>query len=99
MHKHNLRHNSHLAEPTNEEIARLAYSFFETEGRLDGHDLEHWLRAREQLSKSYSSRTKPQKDARSKSTPINNDAEEKIPAVRPPPGRGEERYAQASIGR
>jgi hypothetical protein len=52
MHKHNSRHNSIPAEPSHEEIARLAYSFFETEGRLDGHDLEYWLRAKKQLSKS-----------------------------------------------
>lgn len=74
MQKHNSIHHSHPVEPTNEEIALLAYSYFETEGRLDGHDLEHWLRAREQLSQSYTSRTKPQKEARPKGTPINSDA-------------------------
>ena len=33
MHKDNSRHNSIPAEPSPEEIARLTYSFFETEGR------------------------------------------------------------------
>lgn len=49
MKKHDTKHNSHSAEPTNEEIAILAYAFFESEGRLDGHDLEHWRCAEEQL--------------------------------------------------
>ena len=30
-------------------IALLAYSFFEKDGRRDGHDLEHWLCAEGQL--------------------------------------------------
>jgi hypothetical protein len=38
--------------PTNDEIARVAYSFFETEGKVDGRDLEHWLCAEEQLAKA-----------------------------------------------
>jgi hypothetical protein len=99
MHKHNSRHNSHPAEPKNEEIARLAYSFFESEGRLNGHDLEHWLRAREQLFKARSSENKSQKDARPESTPTNNHAEEKVLSANPPRGRGEERYSRASAGR
>jgi hypothetical protein len=36
-------------EITADEIARLAYRFFEESGREDGHDLEHWLRAEAEL--------------------------------------------------
>lgn len=59
------------------------------------HDLEHWLRAREQLSKGRSSGNKSQKDARPENTPTNNDIEEKVLSARHPRGRGEERHAQA----
>ena len=99
MSKHNSRHNSRFAEPSNEEIARLAYSFFETEGRADGHDVEHWLRAKKQLSKDRSSGDKPQRDAEPKSTPTSNDAKEKSFSASPLPSRGEDRYAQAYTGR
>ena len=99
MHKHNTRHNSHPAEPTNEEIARLAYSFFEAEGRLDGHDLEHWVRAREQLSKARSPGNKSETSARPDSTLTHNHEEEKVFSADPPRGRGEERYAQGSARR
>ena len=99
MHKHNTRHNSHPAEPTHEEIARLAYSFFEAEGRLDGHDLEHWVRAREQLSKARSPGNKSQTSARTDSTLTHNHEEEKVFSADPARGRGEERYAQGSARR
>jgi hypothetical protein len=36
----------------------LAHSFFETEGRRDGHDIEHWLRAEDQLSNGRLSQNK-----------------------------------------
>ncbi|MGH7952929.1 MAG: DUF2934 domain-containing protein [Limisphaerales bacterium] len=61
MNKQNLEHNTHHTEPANEAIAALAYSFFEATGRLDGHDLEHWLRAKEQLVKSRSHENESQK--------------------------------------
>ena len=99
MHKHNTRHNSHPAEPTHEDIARLAYSFFEAEGRLDGHDLEHWVRAREQLSKDRSPGNKSQTSASPDSTLTHNHEEEKVFSADPPRGRGEERYAQGSARR
>ena len=38
-----------VVEPTQEEIARLAYSFFEESGRQVGHDVEHWLQAQAHL--------------------------------------------------
>lgn len=36
--------------PLHDEIARLAYSFFEGDSRRGGHDLDHWLRAEAQLA-------------------------------------------------
>ena len=35
--------------PTHEEIARLAFDFYESRGREDGHEVEDWLRAEEEL--------------------------------------------------
>ena len=36
--------------PTHEQIAALAYQFWEKGGHRPGHDLEYWLRAEKQLS-------------------------------------------------
>jgi hypothetical protein len=36
--------------PSPDEIARLAYHFYERRGRRDGYDLEDWLSAERQLS-------------------------------------------------
>jgi|SRR6185437_16109337 len=98
MHKHNSRHNSHPAEPTNAEIAKLAYSFFEAAGRLEGHDLEHWLRAKEQLSKERSSRITSQKVTKIEAR-LNNSGPQKASAVHIPSERGEDRYARTFAGR
>jgi hypothetical protein len=76
MSKQNLKQNTHHAEPANEEIAALAYSFFEIEGRLGGHDLEHWLRAKQQLSKDCSSGNRSQKGGLA-----SRDAKEKVFSV------------------
>ena len=35
--------------PTRDEIAQLAFHLYESRGRQDGHDVEDWLRAEEQL--------------------------------------------------
>jgi uncharacterized protein YbjT (DUF2867 family) len=35
--------------PTHDEIARLAFNLYESRGRRDGHDVEDWLRAEEEL--------------------------------------------------
>ncbi|MEO7101147.1 MAG: DUF2934 domain-containing protein [Luteolibacter sp.] len=59
MQKQNSYHNSRSSEPTNEEVAVLAYSFFESEGRPEGRELEHWLCAKEQLSKAAKSPAQP----------------------------------------
>ena len=42
-----------IDRPTREEIARLAYHFYEARGRRDGHELEDWLAAEQQLIHHY----------------------------------------------
>ena len=39
--------------PTYDEIARLAFRFYESRGREDGHDIEDWLRAEQELARHY----------------------------------------------
>jgi len=39
--------------PTPAQIARLAYHFYDTRGRQDGHDVEDWLLAEEELTRRY----------------------------------------------
>jgi hypothetical protein len=39
--------------PTHDEIAELAFSLYESRGRQDGHDLEDWLRAEQELVRHY----------------------------------------------
>jgi hypothetical protein len=39
--------------PTHEEIAELAYCLYELRGRQEGHHLEDWLRAEQQLVHHY----------------------------------------------
>ena len=39
--------------PTYDEIAQLAYCFYELRGHQDGHDMEDWLRAEQQLVHHY----------------------------------------------
>ena len=41
------------ARPTRDEIARLAYEFYETRGRRDGQDVDDWLAAEQQLTRHY----------------------------------------------
>lgn len=35
--------------PTHDEIAQLAFSLYESRGRQDGHDMEDWLQAEQQI--------------------------------------------------
>ena len=35
--------------PTHDEIAQLAFTLYESRGRQDGHHVEDWLRAEEEL--------------------------------------------------
>jgi hypothetical protein len=37
--------------PTHDEIAQLAFNLYESRGRQDGHDVEDWLRAEEELGR------------------------------------------------
>jgi len=39
--------------PTRDEIARLAYHFFESRGRREGHDVDDWLSAEQELTRHY----------------------------------------------
>jgi len=39
------------ARPTRDEVARLAYEFYETRGRRDGQDVDDWLAAEQQLTR------------------------------------------------
>ena len=39
--------------PSKDEIARLAYLFYETRGRGDGHDVDDWLAAERELTHHY----------------------------------------------
>jgi len=41
------------AAPTHDEIAQLAYCLYESRGRQDGHDIEDWLAAEQQLVRRY----------------------------------------------
>jgi hypothetical protein len=39
--------------PSRAEIAGLAYHFYETRGRRDGHDVDDWLSAERELAHHY----------------------------------------------
>ncbi len=39
--------------PSRDEVARLAYHLYETRGRRDGHDVEDWLSAEQELARHY----------------------------------------------
>ena len=38
---------------THDEIAQLAFSLFESRGRQEGHQVEDWLRAEQELVRHY----------------------------------------------
>jgi hypothetical protein len=40
--------------PTQGEIAQLAFTLYDSRGRQDGHDIEDWLRAEQELVRHYS---------------------------------------------
>jgi HSP20 family protein len=47
----------HPLDPVNsifEDIARRAFGFFESEGRMIGHDIEHWFKAERELLRPVS---------------------------------------------
>lgn len=39
--------------PSRDEIARLAYQFYEARGRQDGRDVDDWLSAEQDLTRHY----------------------------------------------
>jgi hypothetical protein len=39
--------------PTHDEIERLAFGLYESHGRQEGHDIEDWLRAEQELVRHY----------------------------------------------
>lgn len=39
--------------PSRDEIARLAFQFYEARGRLEGHDVDDWLSAERELTHHY----------------------------------------------
>lgn len=41
------------SQPTHHEIAQLAYSLYESRGRQEGHQMEDWLRAEQELVHHY----------------------------------------------
>ena len=47
------KNTGHRTSPTHDEIAQLAFSFYESRGRQEGHQLEDWLRAEEELVRHY----------------------------------------------
>jgi hypothetical protein len=42
--------------PTRDEIARLAYTFYESRGRRDGRDVDDWIAAEQELTHHFSGR-------------------------------------------
>ena len=42
-----------VGRPSREEIARLAYHFYETRGREAGHDVTDWLAAEQELTRHH----------------------------------------------
>ncbi len=44
-------HTDGRRAPTHDEIAQLAFKLYESRGRQDGHDVEDWLSAEEELGR------------------------------------------------
>jgi len=42
-----------VERPSRDDIARLAYHFYEARGRRDGQDLDDWLAAERELTRHY----------------------------------------------
>ena len=51
--RHRLQIRYEPKQPTHEEIAKLAYSYWEARGCQHGLALEDWLRAERELSQRY----------------------------------------------
>jgi Protein of unknown function (DUF2934) len=42
-----------VLRPSRDEVARLAYEYYEARGRQDGHDVDDWLSAEQLLTRHY----------------------------------------------
>ena len=47
------RYTGRRLSPTHDEIAQLAYCLYESRGREEGHQLEDWLQAEQELTRHY----------------------------------------------
>jgi hypothetical protein len=47
------KYTDRVEPPSRDEIARLAYHFYERHGRRDGQDLDDWLTAEQELTHHY----------------------------------------------
>lgn len=47
------KYTGRRTSPTHDEIAELAFSLYESRGRQDGHHIEDWLRAEQELVRHY----------------------------------------------
>jgi hypothetical protein len=47
------KYTGRRTSPTHDEIARFAFSLYESRGRQDGHHIEDWLRADQELVRHY----------------------------------------------
>jgi hypothetical protein len=47
------KYTGRRTSPTHHEIAHLAFSLYEARGRQDGHEVEDWLRAEQELVRQY----------------------------------------------
>jgi DUF2934 family protein len=47
------KNTGNRSQPSRDEIARLAYEFYEARGRQDGHDVDDWLSAEQLLTRHY----------------------------------------------
>jgi hypothetical protein len=48
-----IKYTGGRGRPSSDEIARLAYHFYEARGRRDGHDVDDWLSAERELAHHY----------------------------------------------
>ena len=47
------KYTGRRTSPTHDEIAQLAFTLYESRGRQDGHHIEDWLRAEQELVGHY----------------------------------------------
>ena len=74
-----------MLDAKNEAIARLAYDYWETEGRPNGRAMDHWLRAENAVTelslKEIARKTKKLKrDVRSRADPNTRSRTQSVPA-------------------